>query len=119
MIYETEEGKVNIDVILKDEAIWLTQKSTAELFGVAQPAIAKHLINIYNEEELLKDSTYSKMELVQKEGTRNVKRSIEFYNLEAIIAVVYRVNSKAATKFRIWATSILKEYIIKEFALNK
>lgn len=119
LIYETTEGKVDIDVILKDETIWLTQKSMAELFDVEQPAIAKHLINIYNEEELLKDSTYSKMELVQKEGTRNVKRNIEFYNLDAIIAVGYRVNSKAATKFRIWATSILKDYIIKGFVLDK
>lgn len=119
LIYETAEGKVDIDVILKDETIWLTQKSMAELFDVEQPAIAKHLINIYNEEELLKDSTYSKMELVQKEGTRNVKRNIEFYNLDAIIAVGYRVNSKAATKFRIWATNILKDYIIKGFAIDK
>ncbi len=119
LLYETKDGKINIDVILKDETIWLTQKSMAELFNVEQPAISKHLINIYNEEELSKDSTYSKMELVQKEGNRNVKRNIEFYNLDAIIAVGYRVNSKAATKFRIWATDILKNYIIKGFVLDK
>lgn len=118
ILYETEDGKINVDVILKDETIWLTQKSMAELFDVEQPAIAKHLSNIYNEKELIKKSTYSKMELVRKEGNRNVKRNIEFYNLDAIIAVGYRVNSKKATQFRIWATNILKEYIIKGFALN-
>lgn len=118
ILYETEDGKINVDVILKDETIWLTQKSMAELFDVEQPAIAKHLSNIYNEKELIKESTYSKMELVRKEGNRNVKRNIEFYNLDAIIAVGYRVNSKKATQFRIWATNILKEYIIKGFALN-
>lgn len=119
LLYETEDGKVNVDVILKDETIWLTQKSMAELFSVEQPAIAKHLSNIYNEKELIKELTYSKMELVRKEGNRNVKRNIEFYNLDAIIAVGYRVNSKKATQFRIWATDILKEYIIKGFKIDK
>lgn len=119
LIYENEDGKVDVNVILKDETIWLTQKSMAELFSVEQPAIAKHLINIYNEEELRKDLTYSKMELVQKEGTRQVKRNLEFYNLDAIIAVGYRVNSKSATKFRIWATKALREYIIKGYVLDK
>ena len=119
IIYESEDGNVNVDVILKDETIWLTQKGMAELFDVEQPAIAKHLINIYNEEELIKASTYSKMELVQKEGNRNVKRNIEFYNLDAIIAVGYRVNSKKATQFRIWATKVLKEFMIKGFVIDK
>lgn len=119
LIYENEDGKVDVNVILKDDTIWLTQKSMAELFSVEQPAIAKHLINIYNEEELRKDLTYSKMELVQKEGKRQVKRNVEFYNLDAIIAVGYRVNSKSATKFRIWATNVLKEYIIKGYVLDK
>ena len=113
VIYENEEGKVNIDVILKDETIWLTQKSMAELFDVNIPAINKHLNNIYIEGELNKESTISKMEIVQNEGNRSVKRNIEFYNLDAIIAVGYRVNSKKATKFRIWATNVLKNYIIK------
>ena len=119
ILYETENGNINIDVILKNETIWLTQKSMSELFDVDQPAIAKHLANIYNEEELSKDSTNSILELVQKEGKRDVKRKVLFYNLDAIIAVGYRVNSKKATKFRIWATSILKEYIIKGFVLDK
>ena len=118
LLYETEEGKVNVDVILKDETIWLTQKSMADLFDVNVPAINKHLYNIYNEEELNKDSTISKMEIVRKEGNRSVNRELEFYNLDAIIAVGYRVNSKKATKFRIWATKILKDYMIKGFAID-
>lgn len=81
----------------------------AELFDVEQPAIAKHLIKIYDEQELDKISTYSKMELVQKEGNRNVKRNIEFYNLDAIISVGYRINSLRATQFRRWATQVLKK----------
>lgn len=119
ILYETEDGKVNVDVLLKDESIWLTQKSMAELFDVNIPAVSKHLNNIYDEGELLKNATISKMETVQKEGNRNVKRNVDFYNLDAIIAVGYRVNSKKATKFRIWATSVLKDYIIKGFKIDK
>lgn len=119
LLYENENGKINVNVILKDETIWLSQKGMSELFGVEQPAIAKHLSNIYVEEELIKEVTYSKMELVQKEGNRNVTRNVEFYNLDAIIAVGYRVNSKAATKFRQWSTDVLKDYIIKGYKLDK
>ena len=90
----------------------------AELFGVDVPAISKHLSNIYSDGELSKDSTISKMEIVQKEGSRNVKREQSFYNLDAIISVGYRINSRRATHFRIWATSILKEYMIKGFAMD-
>ena len=97
----------------------MTQKAMAELFDVEQPAIAKHLINIYNENELDKSSTYSKMELVQKEGNRNVKRNIEFYNLDAIISVGYRVNSLRATQFRRWATNVLKTFTIQGYVLDK
>ena len=118
LLYETEDGKVNVDVILKDETIWLTQKSMAELFDVNVPAINKHLNNIFEDGELYRNSTISKMEIVQKEGNRNVNRKLEFYNLDAIIAVGYRVNSKKATKFRIWATKILKDYMIKGFAID-
>lgn len=118
LLYETDEGKINVDVILKDETIWLTQKSMAELFNVNIPAINKHLNNIYEENELNRASTISKMEIVRKEGSRDVKRQLEFYNLDAIIAVGYRVNSKKATKFRIWATKILKEYMIKGFVID-
>jgi hypothetical protein len=119
VLYETQDGKVNVDVLLRYESIWLTQKSMAELFDVNVPAINKHLSNIYDEGELLKDSTISKMEIVQKEGKRNIKRNVDFYNLDAIIAVGYRVNSKKATKFRIWATDVLKDYIIKGFKIDK
>ena len=118
LLYETEDGKVNVDVILKDETIWLSQKSMSELFDVNVPAINKHLNNIYEEKELDKNSTISKMEIVRKEGNRNVNRELEFYNLDAIIAVGYRVNSKKATKFRIWATKILKDYMIKGFVID-
>ena len=111
LLYETDEGKINVDVILKDETIWLTQKSMSELFDVKVSAINKHLNNIYEEKELDKSSTISKMEIVRKEGNRNVNRELEFYNLDTIIAVGYRVNSKKATKFRIWAIKILKDYI--------
>lgn len=119
IIYESEDGNISVDVILKDETIWLTQKGMAELFDKDVKTINRHLINIFNECELNKDSTISKYEIVQQEGNRNVKRNIEFYNLDAIIAVGYRVNSKKATQFRIWATKVLKEYMIKGFVIDK
>ena len=118
LIYNTPEENVSVNAVIKDETIWLTQKAMAELFGVGVPAISKHLANIYAEGELNEISTVSKMEIVQKEGNRNVKREQEFYNLDAIIAVGYRVNSKKATRFRQWATKTLKEYITKGFVLN-
>ena len=90
--FKLQEKDKGIQVRYENETLWMTQKAMAELFDVEQPAIAKHLINIYNEKELDKTSTYSKMELVQKEGNRNVKRNVEFYNLDAIISVGYRVN---------------------------
>lgn len=118
VLYEAENGKINADIILKDETIWLTQKNMAELFDVNSQAITKHLQNIFNDGELQKERTCSKMEQVRKEGSRTVKRNVEFYNLDAIIAVGYRVNSKKATKFRIWATNVLKDYIIKGFKID-
>jgi len=118
ILYETDDGAIKVDTILQDETMWLTQKKMADLFGVNVPAISKHLNNIYEDGELVKQATISKMETVQKEGSREVSRYTEFYNLDAIIAVGYRVNSKRATQFRIWATNILKEYIIKGFAMN-
>ena len=96
----------------------LTQKRIAELFGVGVPAISKHLDNIYNEGELNREATISILETVQKEGDRSVKRNVEYYNLDAVISVGYRVSSSQATQFRIWATELLKEYIIKGFALD-
>lgn len=118
ILYKTEDGAVKVDTILKNETIWLSQNSMAELFGVNVPAISKHLKNIFEEGELQKEATLSKMETVQNEGGRQITRNKDFYNLDAIIAVGYRVNSKRATQFRIWATAILKEYIIKGFAMD-
>lgn len=118
LIYSTPEENVLVDVVVKDENIWVTQKAMAELFGVKVPAISKHLKNIFEEGELQQESTISKMETVQNEGTRNIKRLVDFYNLDAIISVGYRVNSLKATKFRIWATQILKEYMQKGFAMD-
>ena len=118
MLYKVDDEDVSVNALVKDETIWLTQKSMAELFGVEVPAISKHLTNIYDEGELIQDSTVSKMETVQNEGTRIVKRNLVFYNLDAIISVGYRVNSLRATHFRIWATSVLKEYITKGFAMD-
>lgn len=118
IIYQTNNKNRKIDVLYRNETFWLTQKAMAELFNVQIPAINKHLSNIFTEGELSPSATISKMEIVQKEGERNVSRILDFYNLDAIIAVGYRVNSKEATQFRIWATSVLREYIIKGFALN-
>ena len=118
LIYNTPEENVLVDVVVKDENIWVTQKAMAELFGVKVPAISKHLKNIFEEGELQQESTISKMETVQNEGVRSIKRLVDFYNLDAIISVGYRVNSHKATKFRIWATQILKEYMQKGFAMD-
>ena len=118
LIYRSAEEDVSVNAVIRDETIWLTQKAMAEIFDVNVPAISKHLQNIFDEGELEKNSTVSKMEIVQQEGARSVKRSMEFYNLDAIISVGYRVNSHRATKFRIWATSVLKEYMQKGFALD-
>jgi len=118
VLYTTPDGEIKIDAIVRNETIWLTQTAMAELFGVNVPAISKHLANIYEEGELNREATVSKMETVQTEGDRQVARNKDFFNLDAIIAVGYRVNSKRATQFRIWATKILKEYIVKGFAMD-
>ena len=113
LLYKTSNGDIKVDVLLQDETIWMPQKKMAELFDVNVPAISKHLNNIYESGELQKHATISILETVQTEGKRKVKRNVEFYNLDAIIAVGYRINSKRATQFRIWATQVLKEFIIK------
>ncbi len=118
VFYQTENQQVTINVTYFNESFWLSQKMIAQLFNVEVPAISKHLNNIFQENELQKEATISILETVQIEGNRNVKRKVEFYNLDAIIAVGYRVNSKEATQFRIWATQTLKEFIIKGFVLN-
>ena len=117
LLYKTSNNDIKVDVLIQDETLWLNQKQISELFSVNVPAIAKHIKNIFDDRELT-EATISKMEIVQKEGTREVKRNIDFYNLDMIIAVGYRVNSKQATHFRIWATNVLKEYIIKGFAMD-
>lgn len=118
LLYDNGGEKEFVSVVFQDETFWLTQKAMAELFDVNVPAISKHLQNIYEEEELTRDATISKMETVQTEGSRTVHRMVDHYNLDAIIAVGYRVNSKKATRFRQWATKTLKEYITKGFVLN-
>lgn len=118
VLYQTADGKVTVDVRFERENFWLTQKALAELFGVKVPAVNKHLKNIYASGELTPGATVSKMETAQIEGGRQISREIEFYNLDAAIAVGYRVNSAKATHFRIWATNTLREFIIKGFVLN-
>lgn len=118
ILYTTPNGDVRLDVLLQNESVWLTQRAIAELFGVDRSVVTKHLRNIYETNELEKDSTSAKIAQVQQEGNRNVNRNVEFYNLDVIISVGYRVNSSKATQFRIWATQTLKEYIIKGFVLD-
>ena len=118
LIYVSKDGKVNVDVNIINDTVWMSQDVMANLYDTTKNNISMHLKNIFNEGELEKDSTVKKFLTVEKEGVREVKRNIEHYNLDAIIAVGYRINSKKATEFRIWATNILKEYLIKGFALN-
>lgn len=118
LLYTTPNGKVKVEIFLRDENIWLTQAKIADLFGVERSVVTKHLQNIFQEGELDKNSTCAKIAQVQTEGTRQVTRNVEFYNLDAILSVGYRVNSRQATLFRIWATERLKEYIIKGFTMD-
>ena len=118
LLYTAPDGAVKVAVLFRDETAWLTQKALAELFGVGVPAINKHLRNIFESGELEPGATVSKMEMVRNEGGREVARAVEFYSLDAIIAVGYRVNSHQATKFRIWATRTLREFMIKGFVLD-
>lgn len=119
LIYSTPKEDVKIEAVVKDETLWLTQKAMAELFGVKVPAISKHLKNIFEEGELEESATISKMETVVNRGFRGVvSEMVDFYNLDAIISVGYRVNSAKATHFRIWATKVLKEFIQKGFVLD-
>lgn len=118
VLYHTNEGDVSVNAIIRDETMWMTQKAMAKLFGCTSDNIGLHLKNVYISGELDENSTTEEFSVVQNEGGRDVKRTQSFYNLDAIIAVGYRVNSKEATKFRIWATSVLKEYIKKGFVLD-
>ncbi|BBQ55424.1 toxin Fic (plasmid) [Aeromonas veronii] len=118
LLYTAPNGAIKVEVLLSNETIWLTQKRMAELFGVGVAAISKHLDNIYASGELQREATLSVLETVQQEGARQVTRKLEYYNLDAVISVGYRVNSAQATQFRIWATQLIKEYIIKGFAMD-
>ena len=118
ILYTTADGKVTVDVFFSRDNFWLTQKTLADLFGVNVPAVSRHLKNIYATKELVREATVSKMETVQAEGGREISRDIEYYNLDAVIAVGYRVNSVKATHFRIWATNTLREFMVKGFVLN-
>ena len=119
IIYQDEKGNTNIDVRLENETIWLTQKQMAELFERDVRTINEHIINVYDEGELDETSTIRKFRIVQTEGKRSVNRELDHYNLDMIIAVGYRVKSKIATRFRIWATNILKQYLIEGYAINQ
>lgn len=118
LLYNTPEEDVSINAVVKDETIWLTQKAMAELFECTSDNVSLHLKNIFLEGELDELSTAEEISVVQQEGLRQVKRKQKFYNLDAIISVGYRVNSRKATNFRIWATSVLKEYMTKGFAMD-
>ncbi len=118
IIYNNLNGEVRVDVFVEGETVWLTQKSMGELFGVVKSTISEHISNIFETNELQKDATVRNFRTVQQEGERLVNRDIEYYNLDAIISVGYRVNSSKATQFRIWATQTLKEYMIKGFVLD-
>jgi len=118
LIYSAPHGNVEVEVTVRDETLWVTQKTMAAIFGVGVPAVNKHLVNIYEEGELDQEATISKMEIVQNEGTREVTRTVDIYSLDAIISVGYRVNSRRATQFRIWATTTLKEYVQKGFVMD-
>lgn len=118
VLYHTDDNDTAVDVVIQNDSIWATQKSMAELFNCTADNISLHLKNIYAEGELAPEATTENFSVVRQEGSRNVRRNIDFYNLDAIISVGYRVNSRQATKFRIWATGVLKEYMIKGFVLD-
>ncbi|WP_367866206.1 RhuM family protein [Pedobacter sp. WC2423] len=119
VIYKTENGETVIDVKVDDNTIWLTLNQLSELFGKNKSTISRHLNNIYTQEELTKEATVAKNATVQIEANRHIERTIEYYNLDAIISVGYRVNSKQGTAFRIWANKILKDHLLKGYSINE
>ncbi len=119
IFYTDEEGNIKIEVILEDENVWLNIDSLTKLFKIDRTGITKHINNIYKDEELEEKSTCAKIAQVQKEGNRRVTRNISYYNLDMIISIGFRVNSKTAIKFRTWANKIIKEYMIQGFSLNE
>jgi len=118
LIYRSQNGQIKIDVRLEDETVWLTQQLMAKLFQTSKQNISHHINSIYEEGELSSEATVKKYLTVQTEGNRKVKRLLDYYNLDMIISVGYRIKSQVATQFRIWATKTLKEYIVKGFVLN-
>ena len=119
VIYQTEDGNTQIDVRLEHETVWLTQAQMAELFMTDRTSIVRHINNIYKSEELERESTCAKIAQVQTEGKRRVTRNLPYFNLDMIISVGYRVNSKRGVKFRQWANRVLKEYLVKGYAVNE
>ena len=118
-IFKTEDGNTEIKVNLSNDTVWLSKRQMAQLFDKDTDTVGLHLRNIFKSNELSEDSTTEEFSVVQKEGGRKVSRILKLYNLDAIISVGYRVNSKRGTQFRIWANKVLKEYLIKGFALNE
>ena len=118
VLYQPDE-KTRLEVRVDADTVWLTQQQMGQLFGTNRQAITKHLKNIYDTEELARESTSSILELVQKEGSRSVRRKIEFYNLDAIISVGYRVNTRRGILFRQWANAVLKQYLLQGYCINR
>jgi len=118
LVYQAEDGQIKIDVRLEQETVWLTQQQMADLFQATKQNISLHILNIYEEAELLPEATIKKYLMVRSEGQREVKRLLDHYNLDMIISVGYRVKNHVATRFRIWATQTLREYIVKGFVLD-
>ena len=118
IIYQTEDGQTRVDVRMENETVWLTQAQMAELFQTDRTSIVRHINNIYKTEELEREATCAKIAQVQMEGNRKVTRQVPYFNLDMIISVGYRVNSKRGVKFRQWANSVLKQYLVKGYAVN-
>ena len=118
LVYQAEDGQIKIDVRLEEETVWLTQQQMADLFQTTKQNISLHIQNIYEEGELVPEATVKKYLTVRSEGQRDVKRLLDHYNLDMIISVGYRVKSHVATRFRIWATQTLREYVVKGFVLD-
>jgi hypothetical protein len=118
IVYQSPDGQVKLDVRLQDETVWLSQPLMAELFQTTQQNISQHIQNVYDEGELIREATHKKFLSVRREGNRDVRRELDFFNLDMIISVGYRVKSAVATRFRIWATERLKEYIVKGFTMD-
>lgn len=119
VIFQSKAGSLELKADIKQETIWITQQQVAELFGVQKAAVSKHVKNIFDSEELQAKATVSKMETVQQEGSRSVKRNVEYYNLDLVLSIGYRVNSKKATYFRQWATKTLKDHMLKGYTINR